>query len=92
MAARLRRASSRRCKVHGGARRCKHLNPNPNPNPYPNPIPNPSPNLSPNPYPNQVGQPVRRLANRLIGKLYSHPRRRTEWGVMREKMATAAVS
>merc|ERR1719326_1280296 len=38
-----------------------------------------------------VGEPVRRLAARLVGKLYSHPRRRTDWGVMREQMATAAA-
>lgn len=36
-----------------------------------------------------VGEPVRALAQRLVGKLYSHPRRRTAWGVMREQMATS---
>ena len=39
-----------------------------------------------------VGAPLSNLANRLVGKLYQHPRRRTAHGVMRKKMATSKAA
>ena len=37
-----------------------------------------------------VGEPMVALTNRLVGKLYQHPRRRTAHGVMREKTPVAS--
>uniref|UniRef100_A0A7S2GXY1 TauD/TfdA-like domain-containing protein n=1 Tax=Octactis speculum TaxID=3111310 RepID=A0A7S2GXY1_9STRA len=40
---------------------------------------------------NAVGDHLEDLVNRAVGKMYQHPRRKSRYGVMREKMATAAA-
>mmetsp|Transcript_46159 Transcript_46159/g.128625 ORF Transcript_46159/g.128625 Transcript_46159/m.128625 type:complete len:813 (+) Transcript_46159:2472-4910(+) len=40
----------------------------------------------------EVALPLNELASRVVGKFYTHPRRRTSHGVMRKQMATAAAA
>jgi len=40
----------------------------------------------------RVGEPLEELANMVIGRMYQHPRRKTNCGVMRKTMATAEAA